>query len=240
MQCLTCRAGLPDAAKFCIKCGAPAPVACRVCAHLNASMANFCAQCGAKLAVGAVEPAAIAAQSTSKVASTREDDDAMAERRQLTVLFSDLVGSTELSSRLDPEDLRNVIGAYYRCVADAVGRFDGFLARYMGDGALVYFGYPQAHEDSAERALRAALAIVSNIGKLGVRQEQLSTRIGIATGLVVVGEVGNVGAARESTALGETPNLAARLQALAEPDNILIAANTRPLAGGGVEYRDLG
>jgi class 3 adenylate cyclase len=158
MQCLTCRAGLPDAAKFCIKCGAPAPVACLVCAHLNASMASFCAQCGAKLAVRAVEPTAIGAQPTSKVPSTRDDDGATAERRQLTVLFSDLVGSTELSSRLDPEDLRDVIGAYYRCVADTVARFDGFVARYMGDGALVYFGYPQAHEDNAERAVRAALA----------------------------------------------------------------------------------
>jgi class 3 adenylate cyclase/predicted ATPase len=240
MQCLTCRAGLPDAAKFCIKCGEPAPVACLVCAHLNASMASFCAQCGAKLALRAVEPTAIAAQSTSKAPSTRDDDGATAERRQLTVLFSDLVGSTELSSRLDPEDLRDVIGAYYRCVADTVARFDGFVARYMGDGALVYFGYPHAHEDNAERAVRAALAIVSNIGKLDVRQEQLRTRIGIATGLVVVGELGNVGAARESTALGETPNLAARLQALAEPDTIVIADHTRRLAGGVFEYRDLG
>jgi len=109
-----------------------------------------------------------------------------------TVLFSDLVGSTELSSRLDPEDLRDVIGAYCRCVADTVARFDGFVARYMGDGALVYFGYPHAHEDNAERALRAALAIISNIGKLDVRHERLSTRIGIATGLVVVGELANV------------------------------------------------
>jgi len=240
MQCLTCRAGLPDSAKFCIKCGAPAPVACLVCAHLNASMANFCAQCGAKIAVRAVEPTAAAAQSISKVPSTREEDGATAERRQLTVLFSDLVGSTELSSRLDPEDLRDVIGAYYRCVADTVGRFDGFVARYMGDGALVYFGYPQAHEDNAGRAVRAALAIVANIGKLDVRQERLSTRIGIATGLVVVGELGNVGAARESAALGETPNLAARLQAFAEPDTIVIADNTRRLAGSVFEYRDLG
>jgi class 3 adenylate cyclase len=215
MQCLTCRADLPDAAKFCIKCGAPAPMACLACAHVNASIASFCAQCGAKLAGRAVQPAATAAQSNANVPPTHATDGAMAERRQLTVLFSDLVGSTELSSRLDPEDLRDVIAAYYRCVADTVARFDGFVARYMGDGALVYFGYPQAHEDNAERAVRAGLAIVSNIGKLGVRQEKLSTRIGIATGLVVVGELGNAGAARESTALGETPNLAARLQALA-------------------------
>jgi class 3 adenylate cyclase/predicted ATPase len=239
MQCLICLATLPERAKFCIECGAPAPVACPACGHLNLSRANFCAECSAKFAVRAVESGAVA-RSIATVPPAPEEDGATAERRQLTVLFSDLVGSTELSSRLDPEDLRDVIGAYYRCVADTVGRFDGFVARYMGDGALVYFGYPQAHEDNAERAVRAALAIVSNIGKLGIRQEQLRTRIGIATGLVVVGELGNVGAARESTALGETPNLAARLQALAEPDNIVIADNTRRLAGGVFEYRDLG
>ena len=240
MRCLTCRAALPDAAKFCIACGAPAPAACPACGYRNLSGANFCAQCGAKFAVRAVEPPATAAQSPSKDPSAREGDGVMAERRQLTVLFSDLVGSTELSSRLDPEDLRDVIGAYHRCVADTVRRFDGFVARYMGDGALVYFGYPQSHEDNAERAVRAALAIVSNIGKLGVRQEHLSTRIGIATGLVVVGELVNVDAARESTALGQTPNLAARLQALAVPDTIVIADNTKRLAGSVFEYRDLG
>ena len=238
MQCLTCRALLPEAAKFCVECGAPAPVACPACGCLNSSRVNFCAECGAKFALRTDESAA--AQSPSKVSSGRDGNGAIAERRQLTVLFCDLVGSTELSSRLDPEDLRDVIGAYYRCVADTIGRFDGFVARYMGDGALVYFGYPKAHEDNAERAVRAALAIVSNIGKLGVQQEQLSTRIGIATGLVVVGELVNVGAARESTALGETPNLAARLQALAEPDTVVIADNTRRLVGSAFDYRDLG
>ena len=165
---------------------------------------------------------------------------ASVERRQLTVLFCDLVGSTPLSSRLDPEELREVIGAYHRCVADTVERFGGFVARYMGDGALVYFGYPHAYEDNAERAVRAALALVSNIAALDVLAERLHVRIGIATGLVVVGELVNAGAAREQTALGETPNLAARLQAIAEPDAIVIAETTRRLVGGLFECRDLG
>jgi class 3 adenylate cyclase len=146
------------------------------------------------------------------------DRDALSvERRQLTVVFCDLVGSTLLSSRLDPEDLRKVIGAYHRCVAETVERFGGFVARYMGDGALVYFGYPRAYEDNAERAVRAMLLLLSEIPRLDVLDEDLHVRIGIATGLVVVGELVNAGAAREQTALGETPNLAARLQALHSP-----------------------
>ena len=151
------------------------------------------------------------------------------ERRQLTVLFCDLVGSTLLSSRLDPEDLRDIIGAYHRCIADTVEPFDGFVARYMGDGALVYFGYPHSYEDNAERAVHAALVLVSNIAQLDVLGERLHVRIGIATGVVVVGELVNAGAAREQTALGETPNLAARLQGFAHPDSIVIAETTRRL-----------
>ena len=146
-----------------------------------------------------------------------------AERRQLTVLFCDLVGSTEMSSRLDPEDLRAVIGTYHQCVADTVSEFDGFIARFMGDGALVYFGYPHGHEDNAARAIHAALALVANVGKLTALDRPLRVRIGVATGLVVVGELVNAGAAREQTALGESPNLAARLQALAEPGVIIIS-----------------
>ncbi len=165
---------------------------------------------------------------------------ASVERRQLTVMFCDLVGSTSLASRLDPEDLREVIGAYHRCVAETVERFGGFVARYMGDGALVYFGYPRAYEDNAERAVHAALALVSNVAGLNVLAQRLQVRIGIATGLVVVGELVNAGAAREQTALGETPNLAARLQAVAEPDAIVMADATRRLVTGLFECRDLG
>ncbi len=170
----------------------------------------------------------------------RDHGSEYAERRQLTVLFCDLIGSTEMSSQLDPEDLRRVIGTFCQCVADTIGQFDGFVARFMGDGALVYFGYPHGHEDNAARAVRAALALVSNVGNLTALDKPLRVRIGVATGLVVVGELQNAGDARERTALGETPNLAARLQALAEPNAIVIAESTRRLAGDRFTYRDLG
>ena len=163
-----------------------------------------------------------------------------AERRQLTVMFCDLVGSTELSSRLDPEDLREVIAAYHRSVTDVVRSLDGFVAKYMGDGVLVYFGYPQAHEDDAERAVRAGLSAIEAVSRLSVKSVKLQTRVGIATGLVVVGDLIGEGSAQEQAVVGETPNLAARLQALAEPDTVAIATGTRRLIGDLFEYRDLG
>src|SRR6516225_9656676 len=163
-----------------------------------------------------------------------------AERRQLTVMFCDLVGSTELSSRLDPEDLREVIGAYHRAVADVVRSLDGFVAKYMGDGVLIYFGYPRAHEDDAERAVRAGLGVIYAVGRLDVGSVKLQARVGIATGLVVVGDLIGEGPAQEQSVVGETPNLAARLQALAEPDAVVIAAATRRLVGDLFEYRNLG
>jgi class 3 adenylate cyclase len=159
---------------------------------------------------------------------------AVAERRQLTVMFCDLVGSTPLSARLDPEDLRGIIGAYHRCVAEIVEGFGGFVARYMGDGVLVYFGYLQAHEDDAERATRCGLALVDRVPQL-VQAEELHARVGIATGMVVVG-----GEVVEHDVAGETPNLAARMQTPAEPDAVVIAAGTRRLVGDLFEYRDLG
>src|SRR5947207_5555982 len=163
-----------------------------------------------------------------------------AERRQITVMFCDLVGSTALASRLDPEDLREVIGAYHRVVTETVGRFAGFVAKYMGDGVLVYFGYPAAHEDDAERAVRAGLAVVDAVGHLVVPEEALRVRIGIATGLVVVGDLIGVGAAQEQAVVGETPNLAARLQALAKPNAVVIAQATHRLTGGLFQYENLG
>jgi class 3 adenylate cyclase/predicted ATPase len=163
-----------------------------------------------------------------------------AERRQLTVMFCDLVGSTALSARLDPEDLRGVIAAYHRTVAEVVAGFDGFVAKYMGDGVLVYFGYPRAHEDDAERAVRAGLGVIDAVGRLDVKSVQLEARVGIATGLVVVGDLIGEGSAQEQSVVGETPNLAARLQALAEPDAVVIAAGTRRLVGDLFEYQDLG
>ena len=166
---------------------------------------------------------------------------AEAERRQLTVLFCDLVGSTALSSQLDPEDMREVIQAYQDACTDAITRFEGYVAKYMGDGVLAYFGYPRAHEDEAERAVRAGLAVTKAISRLAAPDgTPLAARVGIATGLVVVGDLVGHGAAQEQAVVGETPNLAARLQALAEPGSVVIAPATRRLVGGLFTLAELG
>ena len=177
---------------------------------------------------------------TKSPASRGSPAPANAERRQLTVMFCDLVGSTALSSRLDPEDLREVVAAYHGAVAKIVAGFDGFVSRYMGDGLLVYFGYPKAHEDDPERAVRAGLDAIEAVGRLDVQSVKLQARVGIATGLVVVGDLIGEGSAQEESVVGQTPNLAARLQALAEPNAVVIAAGTRRLVGDLFEYRDLG
>ena len=162
-----------------------------------------------------------------------------AERRQVTVMFSDLVGSTALSARMDPEDLREVISAYQKRVSETVTRLAGFVAKYMGDGVLIYFGYPRAHEDDAERAVRAGLELIDEVASLK-SSVTLQTRVGIATGLVVVGDLIGSGAAQEHGIVGETPNLAARLQLLAEPNMVVIAEGTRKLLGNLFEFRHLG
>jgi class 3 adenylate cyclase/predicted ATPase len=164
-----------------------------------------------------------------------------AERRQLTVMFCDLVGSSALSARLDPEDLRAVVGAYHGCIAEVIAQNEGVIARYMGDGVLAYFGYPQAHEDDAEQATRAGLALVDAVANLRTEiAAELQVRVGIATGMVVVGDLTGEGAAREQAVIGETPNLAARLQALAKPGTVLISESTHRLTDGHFEYRNLG
>ena len=157
----------------------------------------------------------------------------------MTVMFSDLVGSTALSARMDPEDLREVISAYQKCVAETVQRFGGFVAKYMSDGVLIYFGYPQAHEDDAERAVRAGLELVTAVGALKTHAP-LQTRVGIAMGLVVVGDMIGSGEAQERGIVGETPNPAARLQGIAEPNAVVIAESTRRLVGNLFELEDFG
>jgi class 3 adenylate cyclase len=225
MRCPSCMAENAATRRFCAQCGAALPVPCPACGFENETAARFCGGCGRSIGeIAAPAPA-------TGTLSPRAD---RAERRQLTVMFCDLVGSTPLSSRLDPEDLRGIIGAYHRCVAEIVEGFGGFVARFMGDGALVYFGYPQAHEDDAERATRCGLVLVDRVARLG-HAEELHARVGIATGLVVVG-----GEVVEHDVAGDTPNLAARLQTLAEPDGVVIAASTRRLTGDLFEYRDLG
>jgi class 3 adenylate cyclase len=181
-------------------------------------------------------PSVDAATASSAPSAQPED---RAERRQVTVMFSDLVGSTALSARMDPEDLREVISAYQKCVAETVQSFGGFVAKYMGDGVLIYFGYPQAHEDDAERAVRAGLELIAAVGGL-TTHAPLQTRVGIATGLVVVGDLIGSGASQEQAIVGETPNLAARLQGITEPNVVVIAESTRKLVGNLFELESLG
>jgi class 3 adenylate cyclase len=162
-----------------------------------------------------------------------------AERRQVTVMFSDIVGSTALSARMDPEDLREVISAYQKCVSEVIRRFGGFVAKYLGDGVLVYFGYPEAHQDDAERAVRAGLELIPAMRALK-SPASLQGRVGIATGMVVIGDLIGSGSAQEQAIVGETPNLAARLQGMAGPNTVVIAESTRKLLGNLFELNDLG
>src|SRR5262249_50407703 len=189
---------------------------------------------------GASQPAPQAASATAPISHHTPD----AERRQLTVMFCDLVDSTALSTQLDPEDLREVVRAYQTACADVIQHFGGHIAQYLGDGLLVYFGYPKAHEDDAQRAVRAALGIVEAMETRNAYLEQhhkvrLAVRLGIHTGLVVVGEMGS-SVRREQLALGETPNLAARLEGLATPNTVVISAATWSLVHEYFTYHDLG
>jgi class 3 adenylate cyclase len=261
MRCPSCGFENRDGAKFCNECGAPRALRCASCGIENPSGAKFCSECGTALR-GEGEPAAAqshtrkrpptlrrATRSARQPASTpSRPASSEAERRQLTVLFCDLVGSTALSEQLDPEELREVVRVYQEVCAEVIHRFEGYIARYVGDALLVYFGYPQAHEDDAQRAVRAGLGIVAALPTLsqqlrpvvGTQQApQLQVRIGIHTGLVVVGELGGRDY-REAMALGDTPNLAARLQSLAAPDTVVIGTSTQQLIAGLFTCQDLG
>ena len=193
----------------------------------------------AMLQAGEAAPAAPAKAAAQAPRESRRATEA--ERRQLTVLICDLVGSTDLTAKLDPEDMGQVIRAYQECCAQVVRRWDGHIAKYLGDGVLTYFGYPKAHEDDAERAVRAGLELVHAVGELAAPSGgALAARVGVATGPVVVGDLIGEGAAREAAVVGETPNLAARLQVLAEPGTVVIAPGTRRLVAGLFELADLG
>ena len=182
MDCPSCGNANPDGKKFCGDCGAPLPMRCTGRGAENPPGKKFCGDCGAALMIGASTARAEVVSPAPPAPS--------AERRQLTVMFCDLVGSTALAARLDPEDLPEIIGAYQRHVAETVTRFDGFVAKYMGDGVPVYFGYPQAHEDDAERAVRAGLNLLGAVrGPKPCIDTELLCRVGIATGVVVVGDL---------------------------------------------------
>ena len=236
MKCPSCQHENRTGAKYCGACASSLvekPL-CPGCGGTNPPGQKFCDECGAALAA---TPFAVIPSSINPVATVVS----VVERRQLTILFCDLVGSTELAQRLDPEDLREVIRDYQSLTASVVERYEGYIAQYLGDGVLVYFGYPQAHENDAERAVRAGLAITARMAELDERwrghiASTLAVRIGIHTGVVLIDDLG--GSARtERLALGDAPNFAARLQTVAEPGEIVLSYETYELVRDMVSAR---
>jgi class 3 adenylate cyclase len=243
MTCQSCgHVNGPDA-KFCSECGTELH---RQCPHCDAPVgpsAKFCDQCGTSMALGGEAPAERAEKIPAPVIPDPPRA-AEAERRHLTVMFCDLVGSSAMSDRLDPEELRDIVRAYQQAATGVIENFGGHIAQYLGDGLLVYFGYPVAHEDDATRAVKAGLGVLGRVGELGARFRDelavdLQVRIGVHAGLVVIGEVGG-GSRRENLALGDVPNIAARLQGLAKPGELLISATTHRLVEGFFDCDDLG
>ena len=248
MNASACSHENPPDAKLCLECGSPVVRRCPGCSADAPPTAKFCPECGADLRKASVR------DRVSRSETLHPTPDTQGERRQLTVMFCDLVGSTDLSQRLDAEDLRSVVRAYQESASHAIQRYAGHIAQYLGDGVLAYFGYPQAHEDDAERAVRAGLEIVQGIKGLAVRglgdessslaantptPDTLSVRIGIHTGPVVIGEMGG-GAKSEVLAVGDTANIAARLEGIAAPDAVVISAATLRLVPGMFLTQDLG
>lgn len=238
MQCPKCNATPHDGTKFCAQCGTALPRSCPACGKVVGAQARFCSECGSVLQG---EPPAKTAAPKVDAKPTPPGPQSTPERRQLTIMFCDMVGSSALSTRLDPEEQREIVSAFQACCSNEIKRLGGMVAQYLGDGVLAYFGYPAAHEDDAERAVRTGLAILDVVGTLrpapGVA---LQARIGIASGVVVVGDLVREGVTQENAAIGETTNLAARLQSLAEPDTVIIGPETHRLVGPLFEYRDLG
>lgn len=241
IQCVECEHENRDEARFCTACGVSLALRCPACGATPQAQAIFCDACGASLENSATPAESGPAPTTD---TSTEGAGTGAERRHLTVLFCDLVGSSKLSELLDPEEFRELLAAYQECCATIVTNYDGQVARYVGDGLLIYFGYPQAHEDDAPRALRAALDIAEAVDQLELSItlpiDVLAVRIGIATGTVVVGDIGSGARREEMAVVGETPNLAARLQTLASPGEIIIAAQTFELVKGYFHIDDLG
>lgn len=232
MQCEKCGFDNPPGMRYCGQCAAPLQRSCPACQFANPPLFNFCGQCGAPLAETEDQPA-VAAETPRQPA----------ERRQLTVLFCDMVGSSALSERIDPEELRDIMRGYRNTCNEVVERFGGHVAQYLGDGILVYFGYPQAHEDDARRAIQAALEIVHQVPLQGYsvqhgEDEHISVRVGVHTGLVVVGEVGD--GDKRTMALGETPNIAARVQALSTPNSVVVSDATWRLIADNFDAEPLG
>src|SRR6516164_10650163 len=210
MRCSKCGSENPVGNRFCSDCGAPLANRCAKCGADSPPGKRFCGACGTALS----DPAATGVHTGSSALS------ASGERRHLTVLFCDLVGSTEISAQLDPEEWRDIVAAYHRAATEAITQFGGYVAQYQGDGVIAYFGWPEAHDNDAERAARAGLAILDAIAKLNSQpaHAKLAARVGIDSGVVVVG----ASAGQEADVFGDVPNIAARVQSAAAPDSVLI------------------
>ena len=245
MTCAKCKTENPEGLKFCIECGGALKAGCAACGFENLPTAKFCGECGVALVSEAqadTQKASVGRTNTSEIPVKAEQTGASApiagERRHLTVLFCDLVGSTEMASHLDPEQWREIVGEYHRAAAHAIERFGGRVAQYLGDGVMAYFGWPEAHDNDAERAARAGLAILDAISELNDHptHPSLAARVGIDSGAVVVG----AGAGKEADVFGDTPNIAARVQAAAAPGTVLISADTHRLVSGLFVVEDRG
>jgi class 3 adenylate cyclase len=222
MRCSNCGSDNPGGKKFCSECGAGFSRGCPQCGAENAPAAKFCGDCGAELSPPVRPPIA--------EASPVQEREVAGERRHLTVLFCDLVGSTGIAAQLDPEEWRETVAGYQRTAAEAITRFGGHVAKYLGDGVMAFFGYPEAHDDDAERATRAGLAIIDDIAKLNEQpgRTKLSARVGIHSGVVVVG----VGAGKDADVFGDAPNIAARIQEAADPGTVVLTEDTHRLISG--------
>jgi class 3 adenylate cyclase/tetratricopeptide (TPR) repeat protein len=240
MRCPSCNSENPDTTRFCGSCGRPLTKRCGKCGTENPPQFKFCGECGSALIDAAASGVVVdkakrdrASDGVPAVPNRREG-----ERRHLTVLFCDLVGSTEIAAQLDPEDWRETVAGYQRAAADAITRFDGHVAKYLGDGVMAFFGYPEAHDNDAERASRAGLAILDAIAKLNEQSgcRKLSARVGIDSGAVVVG----AGAGKDADVFGDAPNIAARVQAAAEPGVVLITDTVHRLISGLFVVEDRG
>src|SRR6266852_4300562 len=228
MRCSKCGTDNAAGSRFCNQCATPLGKPCPKCAHENISEAKFCAQCAAPLDVTEL----------IRVEAEQRDTGLTGERRHLTVLFCDLVGSTEIAARLDAEEWRETVAGYHRTAAEAITHFDGHVAKYLGDGVMAYFGHPPAHDNDAERAARAGLAILDAIAKLNEQpgHAKLSARIGIDSGLVVIGK----GASDAADVFGDTPNIAARVQAAADAGTVAITDAAHRLVSGLFVVEDCG